>query len=138
MADEKKPAAPPPEVPPEKRPIEKEKIHVTVKPKDPKDRSFETYKEKIKPQIKEDLQKTLGDNKGGGAKKQLGGVEKKLEEIRKQVDPNKVKEIEVKVEGEVGGKPMKPHVTTVKPDEGKHAPGKVEGPAPAPPAPAKK
>jgi hypothetical protein len=134
MADEKRPAAPPPDVPPDKRPIEKEKIHVTVKPKDPKDRSFDGYKEKIKPHIKEDVKKTLDDNKDGGAKKQLDGVDKKLDEIKKQVDPGKVKEIEVKVEGEVGGKPMTPHTKTVKPDEGAAPPAQ---PAPAAP-PAKK
>lgn len=135
MADEKKPETPPPDAPPDKRPapIEKEKIHVTVKPKDPKDKSFEDYKEKIKPRIKEDVKKTLDDNKGGGAGKQLDGIDKKLDEIRRQVDPSKVKEIEVKVEGEVGGKPIKPHTTTVKPDE-----GKPHGPPPPPAPPAKK
>lgn len=134
MADDKKPATPPPDVPPAKQPIEKEKIHITVKPKDPKDRSFEQYKEKIKPNVKEDVKKTLDDNKGGGAQKQLDGIDKKLDEIKRQVDPGKVKEIEVKVEGEIGGKPMKPYVKTVKPDEGKPAPVPL-GP---PPPPAKK
>lgn len=128
MAKEKKPAAPPAEVPPEKRPIEKETVHVTVKPKDPKDPSFQEYKEKkVKPNIKKDVQKILDDNKGGGAKKQLADIDKKLDEIKKQIDPGKVKEIEVKIEGEVGGKPMKPHVKTIVPDEGKPAavpPGK--------------
>lgn len=136
MADEKKPATPPPDKPPEnpeKRPIEKEKIHVTVVPKDPKNPEHQQYRDKIKPRIKEDIRKTLDDNKDGGSKKQLDGADKKLDDIKRQIDPGKVKEVEVKVEGEVGGKPMKPHTTTVKPDE-----GKPHGPAPAPTPPAKK
>ena len=130
MADDKnkgKPAVPPDKkpVPPEKQPIAKPKVHVTVTPKNPpktaeEKKRFEEYRDgKVKPNVKKDVGEALEKHKGGGARKQLDGVKEKLDQVRKQVDPNQVKEIEVKIEGEVGGKPMTPDVTRVKPDEGR-------------------
>ena len=108
----------PQELPPEKQPLENERIHVTVTPKDPKNPDHQKYRDKIKPAIKEDVKKTLDGNKGEGHKKQLDGVDKKADEIKKLVDPSKVKQIDIKVEGDVGKKKVT-HTKEVAPDGGK-------------------
>ena len=93
MADEKKDAP---------KPLEKEEVHVTVTPKDPKDPDHRRAAEKVKTTVKEQVKKALDDNKSGGAQKQLDAAEKKIDEAKERTSPNQIEKINVKVKGKDG------------------------------------
>ncbi len=134
MADDSKPPAAPPktEVPPEKKPIENPQVDVRVKPATKGDRD---YADKVKRNLKSDVEKTIKQNEGDGARRQLDAAKKTVKEAGKQVDPAKVKEISVNVDGKVG-KTNVGDETIVKP--GPPPAPAPEGPPPSPaPAPKK-
>jgi len=107
------------------KPIEKERIHVTVTPEKGKDAQDaarkKEYSQKVKDRLKEEVRKAVSDNKGAGAEKQLDAAKQKTEDAGQQVSREAVKEIKVKVEGESGGKPISKEVT-VEPKEGAKPP----------------
>jgi len=83
----------------DKKPLEKEEVHVTVTPKDPRDPEHRKTAEKVKETVKKEVKKALDDNKGGGAKKQLDAAEEKIDKAKEQVSPSQVEKINVKVKG---------------------------------------
>ncbi len=103
------------------KPLEKERIHVTVTPEKGKDAQDATrkneYSRKVKERLKEEVRKAVSDNQSGGAQKQLDAAKQKAEDAGKQVSREAIKEIKVKVEGEAGGKKVSKEVT-VEPKEG--------------------
>lgn len=134
MADDSKPAAPPKtEVPPEKKPLENPQVDVKVKPATKSDRD---YADKVKRNLKADVEKTVKQNEGGGARKQLDAAEQTTKEAGKQVDPSKVKEISVDVSGKVG-KTKVGEETVVKPGPTPDGPPPPPAPAPKKDAPKK-
>jgi hypothetical protein len=128
MAENNKPPSGPsnPEVPPEKKPIENPKVDVRVQPLKKADKD---YAEKVRRNLKSDVEKTVKENEGGGSRKQLDAAEKTTKEAGTKIDPSKVKEISVDVSGKVG-KTKVGEETVVKPGPTPEGP-----PAPAPAAP---
>ncbi len=124
MSDTTKPPPSPPktEASPEKKPLENPKVNVRVVPAKKNDRE---YAEKVKRNLKTDVEKTVRENEGGGAKKQLESAEKTVRGVGTQVDPNKIREISVDVSGKVG-KTKIAEETVVKPGA---APASAPSPA---------
>ena len=105
MAEDKKDA----------KPLEKEEVHATVTPKDPRDPSHRDTAEKIKKVVKEGVKKALDDNKGGGAKKQLDEADRKIDEAKERTNPRQVDKINVKIKGKDGDGDDVVRERTVKP-----------------------
>lgn len=93
MVDEKKDAP---------KPLEKEEVHVSVKPKDPKDPAHRQVAEKVKANVEKEVKKALDDNKSGGVQKQLDAAEKKIDDAKNGTSPNQIEKISVKVKGKDG------------------------------------
>jgi len=108
MADDKKTA----------KPLEKEEVHVTVTPKNPKDPDHKQAAEKVKKTVKDGVKKALDDNKGGGAKKQLDAADDKVDEAKERASPRQIEKINVKVKGEDGEGGEIVRERTVKPKGG--------------------
>lgn len=93
------------------KPIEKEKIDVTVTPKQGGDKKQtadnKQYADKVKKSLESDVKKSLDGAKEGGAKKQLDAAEKATQDAGKKIDPAKIEKVKVKVEGEAGGEKVK-------------------------------
>lgn len=93
------------------KPLEKEKVDVTVTPKETKDRKQrqdnKDYAEKVKKSLENDVKKSLDGAKQDGAKKQLDAAEKTTQDAGKKIDPQKIEKVKVKVEGEAGGEKVK-------------------------------
>ena len=111
MSDKKTPQNDP--LPPDKAPMQDPKIDVTVKPNDAapsKDerRQNHQYADKIRERLKEDVKKAV-DKAGQDAerrnspnprKDQLDAAKKTADDAAKQVNPNQIDKIRVKVDGE--------------------------------------
>ncbi len=105
MPDEKKDA----------KPLDREEVHVTVTPKDPRDPTHREAAEKVKKVVKDGVKKALDDNKGGGAKKQLDAADGKIDEAKERASPQKIDKINVKVKGKDGDGDEVVRERTVKP-----------------------
>lgn len=96
---------------PTPKPLEKEKIDVTVTPKQGGDKKQtadnKQYAEKVKKSLEGDVKKSLDGAKQDGAKKQLDAAEKATQDAGKKIDPTKIDKVKVKVEGESGGEKVK-------------------------------
>lgn len=105
-------------------PIEKPKVKVTAKPADtdsPKQKEVnDQAAEKIEKSVADNVRKALDDHKTGGSQQQLDAAKRAVEDAGKQVSPQRVKEIEVQVDGQRGGKPFRKKLDPVEPSEGTH------------------
>ncbi|HTM67725.1 MAG TPA: hypothetical protein VL426_00345 [Candidatus Binatia bacterium] len=93
------------------KPLEKEKIDVSVTPKQGGDKKQtqdnRQYADKVKKSLENDVKKSLDGAKQDGAKKQLDAAEKTAQDAGKKIDPSKIEKVKVKVEGEAGGEKVK-------------------------------
>ena len=100
MSDKSTTPASPPQKQPD-QPLDKPKIQVEAVPKDPKNPIHIEHKEKIEKHVTEKVKEALEKEKSGGWRKQTDGAEQVADDAKKHVDPNKVKKVRVRVEGEV-------------------------------------
>lgn len=100
----------------DEKPLQKEKVDVSVQPKKGEPGAKE-YADKVRKSLEGDVKKSLEGAKEGGAKKQLDAAEKTAQDAGKKIDPQKIERVKVKVEGEVDGQRVKKE-TTVKPGGG--------------------
>lgn len=104
------------------KPLEKEKIDVTVTPKQGTDRKQSQdnrqYADKVKKSLEGDVKKSLEGAKEGGSKKQLDAAEKTAQDAGTKIDPSKIEKVKVKVEGEAGGEKVKRETVVAPKKEG--------------------
>ncbi len=100
----------------DEKPIQKEKVDVSVQPKKGEP-GAKKYADKVKKSLEGDVKKSLEGAKEGGSKKQLDAAEKTTQDAGKKIDPQKIERVKVKVEGEVDGEKVK-RETVVKPGGG--------------------
>lgn len=98
------------------KPIEKERVHVEVEPKDKDDSSDRDYGRKVKENVKRQVKEAIEKNKDGGQRKQVDAVDDVIDTTKKRVNPGKVEKVRVKVEGETSDGDTITHERTVKPD----------------------
>jgi hypothetical protein len=133
MPDKKVPDKDP--LPPDKAPMKDPPIEVKVQPKDAgtKDQRRENhqYADKVRKRLSEDVKKSV-DTAGNDAerrdspnprKDQLDAAKKTVDDASRQIDPNKIERVKVKVDGET--------VKEGPPGEG----GAPQGPPPPPKKP---
>ena len=102
---------------PTPKPLEKEKVDVSVQPKKGEP-GAKVYADKVKKSLEGDVKKSLEGAKKDGAQKQLDAAEKAAQDAGKKIDPDKIEKVKVKVEGESGGEKVKRETTVTPSKEG--------------------
>jgi len=81
------------------KPLKNKKVHVTVRPHKEYAPDQREYSRRVKEHLKEEIERVVEEKEQDGSDAQFDAADQKLDEAKKGVNGDKVREIEVQVEG---------------------------------------
>jgi hypothetical protein len=101
-----------------KKPLDNPEVEVGADPVDPRRDDHWDYAEGVEKELRERVERSLGENEGDGAGAQINGAKEHLDEAAEEVDGGKVKELIVHIrEYEDDGTPRDDIEIKARPDE---------------------